>query len=109
MIWNRRAKAQLREDIRSRRRARARRRSWVLTWRTTRYALDASEEGPNRPQPVERTGPVSPPRHGIGGRKYQVIALGDGLFGLKVGHRVVSHHQTPEEANRCIELMEENR
>jgi hypothetical protein len=38
-----------------------------------------------------------------------VIALGDGVFGLKVGHRVVSHHHTEAEANRCIELMEENR
>lgn len=109
MIWNRRAKAQLREDIRSRRQARARRRRWVLTWRATRYALDVNEEGPGRPTPVKRTGPVAPPRYGSGGRRYQVIALGDGVFGLKVGQRIVSHHQTPEEANRCIELMEESR
>lgn len=109
MIWSRRAKAQLREDIRSRRRALARRRRWVLTWRATRYALDATEEGPNRPRPVERTGPVAPPRHGARGRRYQVIALDDGVIGLKVDHRIVSHHRTAEEANRCMELMEENR
>jgi len=109
MIWRRRSKPELAGSIRSRRRARARRRRWVLTYRATRGALDPTEQGRPRPRPVERSGPVSPARAGAKGRRYQVVALGDGVFGVRVGQRVVSHHRSPEEANRCIELMEENR
>ena len=109
MFWQRHTKSELRASIRTRRRWRARARRAATSKRALLAALNPSEEGPVRPTPVERTGPVAPPVYGRRGRGYQVVELGDGTYGVRVDRRVVSRHATAAEANRCIELMEENR
>lgn len=105
----RHSKTELRASIRTRRRRRARIQRAVASKRAVMAALDPSEDGPVRPKPVDRSGPVAPPVSGAGGRRYQVVELGPALFGVRVDRRVVSTHGTAGEANRCIELMEENR
>lgn len=109
MFRLRHTKTELRANIRTRRRWKARSRRAAASKRAVLAALDPSEEGPVRPTPVERTGPVAPPVHGKRGRRYQVVEIGDGTFGLRVDRRIVSRHATAAEANRCIQLMEENR
>jgi hypothetical protein len=106
--WNR-SRSDLQAGIRSRRRRRARARRAAASKRAVLAALDPSEEGPVRPKPVARSGPAAPPVYGARGRRYQVVELGPGRFGVRVGRRVVSCHATAAEANRCIALMEENR
>lgn len=108
-MFARRNKTELRASIRTRRRWKARSNRAARSKRALLAALDPSEEGPVRPKPVDRTGPVGPPVYGRGGRRYQIVDLGDGRFALNVDRRVVSHHATAAEAKRCIELMEENR
>ena len=105
----RHSKSELRASIRTRRRWHARSRRAAASKRAVLAALDPSEEGPVRPKPVERSGPVAPPVYGVRGRRYQVVELGPGRYGVRVGRRIVSCHATPAEADRCIELMEENR
>jgi hypothetical protein len=105
----RHSKTELRASIRTRRRWAARSRRAARSKRALLAALDHRDEGPGRPNPVERTGPVGPPTYGKSGRRYQVVDLGGGVFGVRVDRRIVSHHATAGEANRCIELMEENR
>ncbi len=106
--WNH-SKPELRDSIRSRRRRRSRARRAARSKRAVFAALDPSEQGPARPKPVERTGPVSPPVHGANGRRYQIVELPDRRFGVRVGRRLVSEHASAGEAKRCIELMEEDR
>ncbi len=108
-FWHRPTKSELRGSIRTRRRWKARSRRAAASKRAVLAALDPSEEGPVRPAPVERTGPLSPPVNGTRGRRYQVVELGEGTYGVRVDRRLVSRHATPAEANRCIELMEEGR
>ncbi len=109
MFGPRYSKTELRAGIRARRRLRARVRRAAASKRAVLAALDPSEDGPVRPKPVERSGPVAPPVTGAGGRRYQVVELGPARFGVRVNRRLVSEHATAAEANRCIELMEENR
>lgn len=109
MKFRRHSRTELRASIRTRRRWRARTRRAAASKRAVLAALDPSEEGPVRPRPVERSGPVAPPVTGAKGRRYQVVELGPAQFGVRVNRRLVSQHATAAEANRCIELMEENR
>ncbi len=105
----RHSKSELRASVRKRRRWKARSRRAARSKRALLATIDPATENPGRPPSVDRTGPVGPPTHGKRGRRYEVIDLGGGVFGLRVDRRIVSHHATAAEANRCIELMEENR
>ena len=109
MFRYRHTKTELRASIRTRRRWKSRARRAAASKRAVLAALDPSEDGPVRPASVERTGPVAPPVPGKRGRRYQVTELEDGTYGVRVDRRLVSRHTTVAEANRCIELMEENR